>query len=87
MASKYTEHVIKFINAFWKKHNYSPSIRDIKDHLDTLPVSGGNVSTSNIAYVLENELGYPRKKAGEKGLARQIVPNWVKNAIKEAKVE
>lgn len=87
MASKYKQAVRDFIDRFWKTHFYSPSIREIAEHLETLPESGNSVSTSHVDYVLEHDLGYKKKSPNEKGLARQIIPEWVKEAIKEANIE
>lgn len=85
MPSKFTNHVRAFIDWYWKTYQRSPTIRDIKHDLDGSPTSGGNVSTNTIRYILA-ELGYI-KSIRDKGLARQITPEWVKKAIKEANID
>jgi hypothetical protein len=72
--------VIRFISEYWKTNHCSPVMRDIQ-------VGAQVKSTSHVAMILvrleRDGIIAPR----EGGLARDIVPMWVRDAIDKAKVE
>jgi len=81
MASKITydrnraKECLEFVIDFWGKHYFSPSTREIADHLKT--------STSVVNYYLlqlEND-GYILERT--EGNARMIIPKEVEEAIRQ----
>lgn len=74
MPTPYNDKVKQFIDNYWLKNFRSPNIREVGEHI-------GIESTGHIRYILD-QLGYPGNAT-----ARNLIPEWVKKAIREYKGE
>lgn len=72
--------VRKYIDAYWVRNKYAPSIREIKDGV-------GLSSTSVANFHVRKLQKYGYLAPLEPGISRQIMPMWVRDAVSVAAVE
>lgn len=79
MIGKHDAAVSAFIDRYWREHCCSPTVREIADGV-------GITSTSAVRNVL-TRITSTRGDRWIVGAARGIIPAWVREAIRKAKVQ